>query len=50
MAEGANMPGRKPKPTALKELAGNPGNTAPTGWDTYEDNVDWDDTSWIGPI
>lgn len=29
---------------------GNIGNSAPTGWDTYEDNVDWDDTNWIGPI
>jgi P27 family predicted phage terminase small subunit len=26
MAEGPKMPGRKPKPTALKELAGNPGH------------------------
>jgi hypothetical protein len=29
---------------------GNVGNTAPTGWDTFQDNVDFDDTSWVGPI
>jgi hypothetical protein len=29
---------------------GNIGNSAPTGWDTYEDNVDFDDTAFIGPI
>jgi hypothetical protein len=29
---------------------GNIGATAPTGWDTYEDNVDFDDSNWIGPI
>jgi hypothetical protein len=29
---------------------GNIGNTAPTGWDTYQDNVDLDDSGWIGPI
>jgi hypothetical protein len=29
---------------------GNIGATAPTGWDTYEDNVDFDDSGFIGPI
>lgn len=29
---------------------GNIGATAPTGWDTYEDNVDFADNGFIGPI
>jgi hypothetical protein len=29
---------------------GNIGNSAPVGWDTYEDNVDFADNGWIGPI
>jgi hypothetical protein len=29
---------------------GNISNTVPTGWDTYQDNVDFDDSAWIGPI
>ena len=29
---------------------GNIAATAPTGWDTFQDNVDFDDTNWIGPI